>query len=294
MSKSLSMLIAALVMGAATSANAAILVRVSGKGSDAAGCGSVAAPCRTMQYAHDQVDAGGYVVALDPADFGGVVVRKSVTIANESAGAALIQSSGAGMDIAGGSAVTVRLRGLRIEGVGMGILTRNTGWLDIADCAFTKGTYGIITGLAPPYAAPHIALSETRFSGTGYAVWGESQALYATDTRILGAVSLFSMVPRAFVFKDSLIEADLASTGTAGVQLADTIGVLRNSTVRNAPIGLDAISTIFLLSGATITGNALAFKQSNAGQPMFQSAGDNIIRGNVDDALGLVTPAALH
>jgi hypothetical protein len=51
---------------------APVLVYVSGKGADLGGCGTIAAPCRTLHFAYDQVDAGGYVVTIDPADFGGL------------------------------------------------------------------------------------------------------------------------------------------------------------------------------------------------------------------------------
>ena len=45
---------------------------ISGKGVDQAGCGPVATPCRTLQYAHDNTNAGGEINVLDPAGYGSV------------------------------------------------------------------------------------------------------------------------------------------------------------------------------------------------------------------------------
>ena len=56
---------------------------ISGKGSDVAGCGPIANPCRTLQFAHDQTSPGGEIDVLDPAGYGSVVINKAINIINE-------------------------------------------------------------------------------------------------------------------------------------------------------------------------------------------------------------------
>ena len=59
---------------------------VSGHGTDEAGCGQVPAPCRTPQYAHDNiVAAGGEIDILDPAGYGSITIKKAISIINDGA-----------------------------------------------------------------------------------------------------------------------------------------------------------------------------------------------------------------
>jgi hypothetical protein len=41
---------------------------VSGHGVDQAGCGTLTAPCRSLQYAHDTISSGGEIDIVDPAE----------------------------------------------------------------------------------------------------------------------------------------------------------------------------------------------------------------------------------
>jgi hypothetical protein len=116
-------------------------VWVSGKGSDAPGCGAPTAPCRSLQYAHDNIVAtGGEIDILDPAGYGAITITKAISIVNDGVGTAGVQSG------AGNSAVTVNagagdsiyLRGLNIDGVqysgATGILLNTGGSLKVVNC----------------------------------------------------------------------------------------------------------------------------------------------------------------
>ncbi|MCG4712409.1 hypothetical protein L0P28_16900, partial [Dorea formicigenerans] len=61
---------------------------VSGTGTDQAGCGPLATPCRTMQYAHDNTAAGGEIDVKHAAGYGTLTITKSITILNEGVGTA--------------------------------------------------------------------------------------------------------------------------------------------------------------------------------------------------------------
>jgi hypothetical protein len=115
-------------------------VWVSGKGADAAGCGSPIAPCRSLQYAHDNVVvAGGEIDILDPAGYGAVTITKALSIVNDGVGTAGVQaSSGAAITVNAGPGDAVFLKGLNIDGVHQsgsnGISLAAAGSLTVVDC----------------------------------------------------------------------------------------------------------------------------------------------------------------
>ncbi len=110
---------------AADAANAAGSARVwvSGKGADAAGCGSPATPCRSLQYAHDHiVAAGGEIDILDPAGYGALTITKAVSIVNDGVGEVGSQGNGGSITSAitvhAGANDAVYIKGLTVEGAG--------------------------------------------------------------------------------------------------------------------------------------------------------------------------------
>jgi hypothetical protein len=94
---------------------------VSASGSDANNCGRTT-PCRTLQGAHDKTNAGGEINTLDPAGYGTVMITKSISIVNDGVGSAgvLVPSGADGITIDAGANGIVNLRGLIIEGAGVG------------------------------------------------------------------------------------------------------------------------------------------------------------------------------
>lgn len=94
---------------------------ISGKGSDSTGCGPVAMPCRSLQFAHDQTSAGGEIDVLDPAGYGSIVITKSINVINDGVGVAgaLAPAKGSAITVNAPGA-TILLRGLAIEGAGTG------------------------------------------------------------------------------------------------------------------------------------------------------------------------------
>src|SRR5262252_2297981 len=99
-------------------------------------------PCRTLQAAHDKTSDRGEIAVLDPGGYGAVNVTKSVSIVNDAAGEASILVAGGapGLVINSGAESHVMLRGLTVQGTGLGDgagLVFNSGFaLSIADCAF--------------------------------------------------------------------------------------------------------------------------------------------------------------
>lgn len=92
-------------------------------GVDVLGCGAIAAPCRSFQFAHDQIVAGGQVQVLDPGDYGPVVINKAISIVNDGVGAAGVLSmkpNQTAIYVGAGASDVVTLRGLTIVGAGTG------------------------------------------------------------------------------------------------------------------------------------------------------------------------------
>src|ERR1700730_6876260 len=119
-------------------ANAATRTFVSGKGTDTGAC-PVTAPCRTFAFALTQTAAGGEIDVVDSAGYGAMIINKSISIVNDGAGVAGIQSvpGMAGVAINAGANDSVHLRGLTIDGLGVGtsgILFNTGGNLTIEDC----------------------------------------------------------------------------------------------------------------------------------------------------------------
>jgi hypothetical protein len=113
---------------------------VSGLGSDSNSC-TLAAPCRSFQHAHDQTNAGGEIAVLDTAGYGAMTITKSISIVNPGgveAGIAAV-SGGNAITINPSTSATVTLRGLTLEGSGVGqngiVLSASApGTLNIIDC----------------------------------------------------------------------------------------------------------------------------------------------------------------
>src|SRR5690348_13712375 len=94
---------------------------VSPAGNDADPC-SLAAPCRTFAAAYAATNAGGEIAVLGTAGYGTLTISKAISIVNGGgfeAGIA-VPSSGTGITISAGATDAVSLRGLSIEGAGVG------------------------------------------------------------------------------------------------------------------------------------------------------------------------------
>lgn len=145
--KSASLVVVAIapVIVAASATNAAALnarTWVSGKGTDAAGCGPIASPCRTLQYAHDQTSSGGEIDVLDPAGYGSLVITKAINVINEGGVAGVLAGAGGtALAVNAGASDKVVLRGLTVEGANVasyGIVFNSGGSLLISNC-FVQG-----------------------------------------------------------------------------------------------------------------------------------------------------------
>ena len=72
---------------------------ISGKGVDQAGCGPIATPCCTLQYAHDNTADSGEIDVLDSAGYGSLRIGKSISIVSDGALAGVLAPADGGAAI---------------------------------------------------------------------------------------------------------------------------------------------------------------------------------------------------
>src|SRR5712691_8478639 len=143
------------------------------KGSDANASSQChcSTPCRTFATAAANTLADGEITVLDPGDYGGVNILRSISLNNDSGGEASITVSGGttGIIVNAASGAYVNLRGLTIQGVGFGTTTGlrfNTGlFLTITNCVIRNHTGNGIDFM--PNANSDLAVSNTLVADNG-------------------------------------------------------------------------------------------------------------------------------
>jgi len=94
---------------------------VSGTGSDANNCSTILLACATFATALASTAPGGEITVVNTGNFGTVTINQSINITNDGAGEAGILTGGtAGIAISAGAGDIVGLRGLVIDGQGIG------------------------------------------------------------------------------------------------------------------------------------------------------------------------------
>jgi hypothetical protein len=286
---------------------------VSGHGTDAAGCGSPAAPCRSLQYAHDQIIAGGGEIdVLDPAGYGALHITKSVSIVNDGVGTAGVQSaSGGAITIDAGPSGQVYLRGLNIDGIDFaganGIVFNSGASLIISACVVRHfNTNGIV--LQPASGASNIVVTGTMVANNSaiglYFIPPKDAAptislaiahLTATDNGEAGVAIDNSQATGATTVAMSAI--DVFHNPTYGVAInAEAAGT--SVSIDESHISLNGLYGLFRggqaivhLSRSVIDQNQTGILDALVGQAIF-STRDNRVAGNTTfDAPAMQTEA---
>jgi hypothetical protein len=289
------------------------------KGSDANASSSChcSTPCRTFATAAANTLADGEVTVLDPGDYGGLTITRSISINNDSGGEASITVSGNTTGIivnAPNGAGYVNLRGLTIQGVGFGTtkgLTFNSGFsLTMTNCVVRDHTGAGIEFF--PNAGSNLAMSNTLVADNGVATGAGAIFVFPSGS---GTVNV--TLSRVEVYNNSghgIHVNGAVSTGKINATVSESVsssnsfsGFQVSSTNGNAPTNLMIVrsvsanngtgiftnnptgnNAIVRLSQSTVTGNNSGFQ--NTGAAAVLSYGDNNIDGN---GLGTETPAGL-
>lgn len=263
------------------------------------GC-TLSKPCRTFAVAASVADPGGDLVALDSADFGPVVVDKSLTIAAvPGARAGIAVSRGSAVKIAA-TGVKVTLRRLDLHGRGgdAGVEVIAADVVNVHDCVIAgfanQGAVAVRTGarvrildttmrdglngvLADDGASVLVHNSRiTGMSSSGISVTaqraGDASSASVTDTLVAGTT--FGII-------------GFANAGASVRIVADGVKVLDSH--RGVILAGGAGEQRAALANSVIAGNDQGLVNQRG---TLESLGSNVVRQNRIDVQGIVTPVA--
>lgn len=239
---------------------------ISGTGVDQAGCGGIASPCRTLQYAHDNTNPKGEIDIKDSAGYGAVAINRAISIISDGAfGGVLAQGSGNGISINVGASDIVILRGLTIEGGGVGttgISMASGGILNVSKCIVQNFIHrGIEIAPASGQVKATIEDTDTSYNGwQGIAFFGRSSSdrLY-----ILNAVTKYNTLdgirldgPPAASPLATISNTSAINNGEYGIYIADPFNALiDNVTVTGNVNGIGMVGGTFVLGRSAVFGN---------------------------------------
>jgi hypothetical protein len=180
-------LFCSLVPAPAQAQRARVFVSVNGVDGNPCTAGS---PCRTFQFAHDTVAAGGEIDVLDTGGYGRLEITKAISIVNPTGVAASIAvaSGETAINVVAGPSDVISLRGLTLDGNGVGdtgVFFNAGGGLEMADCVVR----GYIAGVAfEPGNPGTLALSNVSVSNTRYGItispFSDNKTLSVTLNRV--------------------------------------------------------------------------------------------------------------
>jgi hypothetical protein len=286
-------------------AHARARVFVASYGNDANPC-TFGSPCKTFQHAHDVVDAGGEVTAIDSAGFGPINITKAVTITSPAGVEAGIvpAAGGDGIHIQAGPNDNVSLHGLVIDGAGTGdhgiyfaTSTAGSGILTIQDCVIRNFPFA---GIQVYASGQSTYISNTTISNNSGGIGGgvgvafvTYQTSHATLNRVEIVGSDYGMLvdgdllPNNGVNWVSMNDSIIASSKIHGIEAVNnangnphtyvTVTVTRSSIVDGAGTGVITYGTgtVVQLNQSTVANNASGWSTSINGA--VTSFGNNVI-----------------
>ena len=190
-------------------------------GTDSGNC-SYGAPCRTFAFALSQVQPGGEVTAIDSAGNAPFTINMAVTIAAPAGVSPSIQtpSGGTAITINASSTDKVVLRGLTLDGVGVGqtgIAFNGGASLTVEDCVVQNmSTFGLSFISTATTGTQTLTVSNSYFSGNDFGV--------AIEARNQGAIK--ATIDRTGIYNhlgDGLVAQGTSGTGAITVAVTDSV-----------------------------------------------------------------------
>jgi hypothetical protein len=281
---------------------------VSGTGTDSGPC-TRAAPCRTFAFALTQTAAGGEIDVLDPAGYGPVTINKSISIVNDGAGVAGMQSAGFtnGVTINAGAGNDVHLRGLTIQGLGSGkngIEFATGGNLTIENCVirnFTENGIAIVPTTSSNFSVSN-TIASNNGNGAGIIVQAVGAAVISgvlsnvtANNNGSGGIEVDGRLTTGASLNVTIVDSEASNNRVnTGVFALSAIVMLRNVVASNNSIGLatGGSNSILRVGHSVVTGNGTGVFPGAAGT--IVSYGDNDIDGNTNNNTGALTTIPKH
>lgn len=259
---------------------------VSRSGKDTNAC-TEASPCRTLQAALAQTQAGGQIYTLGSADYGYLTINKAISIISGRGATGILATSNlSGITVSAGTNDIINLQGLNIDGASAGangIVFTSGAALNLKDSVVRGFTTGINFR---PTGASSLSATNTLLTNNATAV---SFLSVAASTGALADVQLVnngigfvaqgeSSARQAVVTLQNCVVANNSSVGIRAASYSSVTA--SNCTITNNEIGLEAQSTSALLqiSGSSVTGNGIGWQVAGGGQII--SSSNNSIGGN--------------
>ena len=272
---------------------------VSGAGVDQAGCGPIANPCRTLQYAHDNTENGGEIDIKDSAAYGAVVIFKAISIVSDGSLAGVYGPSvGAAIHLDPNTGAKVYLRGLTIQGPGgldsAGIRAGSDVDLTVDRCVIKNFATGLLFG---PGLAPKVTVNDSdvvnnrvglKFvSSTGGSV-SISRSRFNKNTSY--GITLTGVAASKFSISDTAVNDNSTGLGIDGANptILDGVTILSNTIQGLAAGGGGTL----LLGRSTIVGNGQGVNLAPSVSAL--SYRNNQINGNGQDIAGTFQTAPLQ
>jgi len=270
---------------------------VSARGLDTNNC-TLAAPCRTFAQALTMTNAGGEIDVLDPAGYGAMTITKAISIVNDGIGTAgvIVPSGGTGITINAGANDAVSLRGLSIEGNGLGAtgIQFNTGLsLTVENCVIRHVTQDGIDFL--PNATSSLSVSNSLVADNA------SRGIYVLPTGSGTVTAVFNRVQANNNGGNGIVLNGLNATGTVKGTVYDSVAAGNGgggfvpvttsgyaptalmvfnsvSANNNSGLGVHGTGATLRVAHSMVTGNTNGWGVTGGG--VLLSAGDNTIEGN--------------
>jgi len=255
---------------------------VSKTGTDTGNCTRVA-PCRALNFAVGVTDAGGEIVILDSAGYGGLTITKSLTIvAPPGVQAGIAVSSGDGIVVDANPTDVVVLRNLSLSGLGgdSGIRLVRAGAAHIENCDIRDFAIAGIFFDGPLQVHVFISDSVLRNNHLGIVAVGHNSSAATSRfeivrTRVLNSIGdgmHFEDIQRVTIVDSTIARSSggigLRFTATATSPLNPRAAVDRTAIVDNA-IGVmadgDTHTAFASLSASVVSGNGRGLSAQDGG-----------------------------
>jgi hypothetical protein len=295
-------------------------VYVSAAGTDSGAC-SFTAACRTLNYAYGQVQAGGEITMLDSAGYDPITINKALTISSPTGvePGISVPAGGTAITISAGSTDAIVLRGLTLNGNGVGyngIAFNSGGSLTVINCFAQNFVYdgthattgnGILiqpTSGTIDFTITNTVVTNNSQVGIFYSPLGTPSANGVIDsvtaTGNQYGISINTTPSTAGATMIAVSNSTLSNNMVDGLYSINgsgqslTVSIDHVSSVGNASIGIDAETTsVVVLGRSVITGNRIGV-QNNTPNTFFTYQ-DNRIFGDTSgtDISSALNPSLL-
>ena len=284
---------------------------VSSTGSDSNNC-TLATPCRTLQVAFNNTNAGGEIDVLNTAGYGILTIDKAISIVNPGGFEAgiIVPSGGVGIVINAGANDAVSLRGLTVEGGGIGHtgIQFNTGkFLTIENCVVrhvTNDGIDIFPTAAAGFSITNTVSSDNGDTGIYIAPKGSGSAQGAiTNTAANNnpynfGISIDGQFTTGTVVSSVSVVRSVTANNQIGIGAQNCGTVPMSILVRDSNSSHNGFAGFVTTCGATMrvahsvaTGNS----QGISSVGTVYTYGDNDISGNTaTDINATLTTIAMH